>query len=105
MAFNLRNRSFVKLLDFTPKEILFQPLLYQVATAVLSPDNIAGPIRKVLRGQKNATEGLAEMVGVDLNRKRVIRGPRSRKSAEPRCTIDDRVCFNNVTCIYGTAGT
>ncbi len=57
---------------------LFQPLLYQVATAVLSPDNIAAPIRKVLRGQKNATVGLAEMVGVDLNRKVVI-GQRGEK--------------------------
>lgn len=57
---------------------LFQPLLYQVATAVLSDDNIAAPIRKVLRNQKNATVGLAEMNGVDLGRK-VIIGRRGEK--------------------------
>ena len=34
---------------------LFQPLLYQVATAALSPADIASPIRSILRGQKNAT--------------------------------------------------
>ena len=34
---------------------LFQPLLYQVATAALSPADIAAPIRGILRGQANAT--------------------------------------------------
>src|SRR5512140_592562 len=34
---------------------LFQPLLYQVATAALSPGDIAGAIRAILRGQKNLT--------------------------------------------------
>lgn len=45
---------------------LFQPLLYQVATAALSPAEIAAPIRAVLRGQRNATVLLAEMTGVDV---------------------------------------
>ncbi len=45
---------------------LFQPLLYQVATAVLSPADIAQPIRLILRGQKNVTVLLAEATAIDL---------------------------------------
>ncbi len=48
---------------------LFQPLLYQVATAVLSPADIAAPIRRVLRNQANASVVMAELQGVDLKRK------------------------------------
>jgi len=45
---------------------VFQPLLYQVATASLSPSQIAYPIRGVLRNQKNARVVLGEVTGVDL---------------------------------------
>jgi NADH dehydrogenase len=45
---------------------LFQPLLYQVATAALSPADIAEPIRVALRRQRNATVLLDEVTGVDL---------------------------------------
>ena len=45
---------------------LFQPLLYQVATASLSPSDIAVPIRELLKGQKNAKVLLDEAVSVDL---------------------------------------
>jgi NADH:quinone reductase (non-electrogenic) len=44
----------------------FQPLLYQVATAALSPAEIAWPIRHMLRQQPNATVFMAEVKGVDL---------------------------------------
>jgi len=44
---------------------LFQPLLYQVATAALSPADIAEPIRVVLRRQRNTTVLLDEVIGVD----------------------------------------
>ena len=44
---------------------LFQPLLYQVATAGLSPANIAAPIRRVLRGAQNVRVVLDEVTGVD----------------------------------------
>jgi NADH:ubiquinone reductase (H+-translocating) len=44
---------------------LFQPLLYQVATAALSPADIAVPIRHILRDQKNATMLLDEVTGID----------------------------------------
>jgi NADH:quinone reductase (non-electrogenic) len=48
---------------------LFQPLLYQVATGVLSQGNIAPPLRDVLRHQRNAEVVLAEVSGVDLERR------------------------------------
>src|SRR5882724_7715141 len=51
---------------------LFQPLRYQVATAALSPGDIAGPIRGVLRRQQNAKVILAKVSGVDLVRREVI---------------------------------
>jgi NADH:quinone reductase (non-electrogenic) len=49
----------------------FQPLLYQVATAALSPADIAWPIRHILRRQQNATVFMAEVTGVDLTAQRV----------------------------------
>ena len=51
---------------------LFQPLLYQVATAGLSPADIASPIRGILGGQRNVKIMLAEVSGVDVTRKEVI---------------------------------
>jgi NADH dehydrogenase len=45
---------------------LFQPLLYQVASATLSPADIATPIRHILRGQTNAEVVLGEVTAVDL---------------------------------------
>jgi NADH dehydrogenase len=50
---------------------LFQPLLYQVATGGLSPANIAAPLRWVLRRQANCETVLAEVVGFDLEHRRV----------------------------------
>jgi NADH dehydrogenase len=57
---------------------LFQPLLYQVATGVLSQGNIAPPLRDVLRHQHNAEVVLAEVDEVDLERRSV------------RCALLDR---------------
>jgi len=51
---------------------LFQPLLYQVATAGLSPGQIAMPIRTVLRWQKNAEVLLGTVSGVDINRREIV---------------------------------
>ena len=45
---------------------LFQPLLYQVATAGLSPADLAIPIRAVLRGKSNARVLLGDVTGIDL---------------------------------------
>ena len=50
---------------------LFQPLLYQVATAALSPADIAGPIRAILAEQKNARVLLDRVVGVDTAKRTV----------------------------------
>jgi len=49
----------------------FQPLLYQVATAALSPAEIAWPIRHILRPQRNATVLMEEVHGIDLNKRSV----------------------------------
>ncbi|MEO8274604.1 MAG: NAD(P)/FAD-dependent oxidoreductase [Thermoanaerobaculia bacterium] len=51
---------------------LFQPLLYQVASAGLAPGDIAASIRQVLRRQKNATVAMAEVTGVDAARRKVF---------------------------------
>src|SRR5215467_2269131 len=45
---------------------IFQPLLYQVATAVLSPAEIAAPIRQLEAKQRNASVVLAEVTGIDV---------------------------------------
>src|SRR5580692_7737626 len=47
----------------------FQPLLYQVATAALSPADVAWPIRHILRKQKNATVLMAEVRVVDTGKR------------------------------------
>jgi NADH dehydrogenase len=51
---------------------LFQPLLYQVATGSLSPANVAGPLRQVLRKQKHTQVLLGEAVHIDAAKRRVI---------------------------------
>src|SRR5262245_63832569 len=58
----------VLLLDKTNHHV-FQPLLYQVATSVLSPENIAAPIRHVLHRQANATVLQGTVTGVDVANK------------------------------------
>src|SRR5262245_26988976 len=50
---------------------LFQPLLYQVATAGLPPSDIAWPIRSILRSQRNTSVLLGEVTGVDVGGHRV----------------------------------
>jgi NADH dehydrogenase len=51
---------------------LFQPLLYQVATAGLSPGDIASPIRGILNRQRNAAVILAKVSGIDTMRREVV---------------------------------
>ena len=50
---------------------LFQPLLYQVATAGLSAPDIAAPLRHILRTQKNVEVRMAAVTGIDTNAKRI----------------------------------
>ncbi len=56
---------------------LFQPLLYQVATAGLSPANIAQPVRSILRGNRNIEILMANVTGFDVEKKLVLAGERT----------------------------
>ena len=60
---------------------LFQPLLYQVATGILSEGEIAPPTREVLAGQKNAQVLLGEVTDIDLEAP--DRSPRTCSAARP----------------------
>jgi NADH:ubiquinone reductase (H+-translocating) len=51
---------------------VFQPLLYQVATAGLSPGDIASPIRWILRRQRNVEVWLGEVTNIDVDHKTVV---------------------------------
>ncbi len=77
-----------KALRNTPAEVilidrtnhhLFQPLLYQVATSVLSPGQIGSPLRMILRNQQNTTVILGEVTGVDKGRKCIFASDADRK--------------------------
>src|ERR1700756_2635141 len=59
---------------------LFQPLLYQVATGSLSPGEIASPLRGVLKRQPNTKVVMAEVVGFDLDRRRVLLGRQAHQA-------------------------
>jgi len=82
-----------KALKHTPASVLvidrrnhhmFQPLLYQVATGVLPPSDIAMPIREALRKQRNATVVMAEVTVVDPERREVLAtGPDRGETALP----------------------
>jgi NADH:ubiquinone reductase (H+-translocating) len=58
---------------------LFQPLLYQVATAVLGPGQIASPIRNILRDQSNVTVLMGEVTGVNKETRQVFVSDVDRK--------------------------
>ncbi len=62
---------------------LFQPLLYQVATGILSEGEIAPPTREVLSGQKNAEVLLGEVTDIDLERKLVTSHVLGRETVTP----------------------
>jgi NADH dehydrogenase FAD-containing subunit len=51
---------------------VFQPLLYQVATSVLAPGQIASPIRGLLSGNENTTVVFGNVTGVDVSAKQVM---------------------------------
>jgi NADH:ubiquinone reductase (H+-translocating) len=59
-----RARAHVTLID-RANHHLFQPLLYQVATSVLTPGQIGSPLRAIFQRQRNATVIMGEVVGVD----------------------------------------
>ena len=57
---------------------LFQPLLYEVATAAISPGDIATPLRELLRNQNNATVIMGEVVQIDPKEKQILLSNKSR---------------------------
>jgi NADH dehydrogenase len=62
---------------------LFQPLLYQVATGILSEGEIAPPIRDILRRQPNARVLLGEVVDIDVGARRLVVDALDRRTAIP----------------------
>src|SRR5947209_19123222 len=60
-----KSRARVLLIDKTNHHV-FQPLLYQVATSILSPEHIGAPIRHVLRRQANTTVLQGTVTGMDV---------------------------------------
>ena len=73
-----RNRELRITLIDRRNHYLFQPLLYQVATAGLSPADIASPIRAILSHYKNITVKLESVTRVDLEKKEVVLGDQTR---------------------------
>src|SRR3984957_17972478 len=63
----LRNRPLDVVVVDRTNHHLFQPLLYQVATGVLSEGDIAPPIRDVLKHQRNTSVVLGEVVDIDVD--------------------------------------
>src|SRR5262245_30245587 len=76
-----RTPAEVILLDRTNHH-LFQPLLYQVVTSVLSPGQIATPIRGILRRQKNATVVLTEVTAVNKEERYVVASSADRRDVK-----------------------
>src|SRR4028119_248692 len=68
----LGNKQFNVMLIDRKNHHTFQPLLYQVATAVLSPGEIASPIRRILHRYKNVEVVLGEVIGFDLEKRAVL---------------------------------
>ena len=61
---------------------LFQPLLYQVATGILSAGEVAPPTRDVLKGDRNVSVELAEVIGIDVDFAARNRDPAGRAAAD-----------------------
>lgn len=76
----LRNTPAQVILIDRTNHHLFQPLLYQVATSVLTPAQIATPTRGILRSQKNAIVILGEVTGVDKDTKCVFASDADREN-------------------------
>jgi NADH dehydrogenase len=72
---------------------LFQPLLYQVATAALNPSDIAVPIRSILSRQRNATVLMAEATTIDPAHKKI-------RLADGECSYDYLVIATGATHSY-----
>ncbi len=71
VAKGLKNTDLKILLLDKTNHHLFQPLLYQVASAALSPSNIASPLRAILSNQKNVFVEMADIVSIDKLKKQI----------------------------------
>jgi NADH dehydrogenase len=78
---------------------LFQPLLYQVATASLSPGDVASPIRWILRHQPNVTVLLAEATAIDTAGRRVLLTD-THAGADPFIAYDYLILATGATHAY-----
>ena len=70
---------------------VFQPLLYQVATSVLTPGQIGAPIREILAKKENVTVILGEVTGVDKEQRRVLVSSVDREGVQP-VVLADELC-------------
>jgi NADH dehydrogenase len=78
---------------------LFQPLLYQVATGMLSPGQIAPPLRHVVRKNRNVRVELAEVTGFDLDR-RIVHATSPAHLHELEIPYDSLIVAGGVTQSY-----
>jgi len=84
---------------------LFQPLVYQVATGALSPAEIAVPLRRIFRRQRNARVVLAEVKGFDLDAREVVLDDLPNGAGQMRLGYDTRLRFDGrdqVTLLQGS---
>jgi NADH dehydrogenase len=72
VAKRIKNKQIDLLLLDKKNHHLFQPLLYQVASAALSPADIAFPLREILKHHKNATVLMGEVTHIDKDQKKVF---------------------------------
>jgi NADH dehydrogenase len=84
---------------------LFQPLLYQVATAALSPGDVASPIRWILRRQRNVTVVLANVCTIDFVTRTVQLDPRcdARGDVASGPAVEDAIGFDYLVVTSGAA--
>src|SRR5674476_1535323 len=75
---------------------LFQPLLYQVATGILSEGAIAPPTREILKGQHNAQVRLGEVIDIDIESKTVTSWTPGGRLATP---YDSLIVAAQLECI------
>src|SRR5687767_6193014 len=94
-----RERVRITLLD-RRNHHLFQPLLYQVATAGLSAPDIAAPLRHILRGQRNVDVRLGEVVGIDTGARRVVLAPTDTDAAGELLDYDVLVVASGASYAY-----
>src|ERR1700726_1972550 len=92
-----KTQAEVVVIDRTNHHV-FQPLLYQVATSVLTPSQIATPIRGIFRNQKNAIVIMGEVTGVDKDRKCVFVSDADRQNVP--ITYDYLILATGVTHSY-----